>query len=164
MLLWLNVSCQSLLQIRHVAYIHAPQLLAFNAQKFSESRDPVNAPFSINFNGPCPDCVWEHARQIWNKTRPGRHLHWWCLAAKQRDKCRRLFQALRLSKATSVWIFIVTSEHDVANQQFLYLGPKQNNDQWITISWLTLFRWTQYYRAVAHTVRVTQKPHLAFCS
>jgi len=38
--------------------------LAFNTQKFRESRDPSHAPFWINFWGSCPDYPWEHFCQI----------------------------------------------------------------------------------------------------
>jgi len=40
------------------------ELLAFNAQKFRESRDPGHAPFWENFWGLCPNCPWEHVYQI----------------------------------------------------------------------------------------------------
>jgi len=40
------------------------ELLAFNAQKFRESRDRGHAPFWENFWGSRPDCSWEHVCQI----------------------------------------------------------------------------------------------------
>jgi len=39
------------------------KLLAFNAQKFRESRD--HAPFLKIFKESYPDCPWKQARQIW---------------------------------------------------------------------------------------------------
>ena len=42
------------------------ELLAFNFQKFTGSRDPGRAPFSKNFQGSCRDFPWEHVCQIWS--------------------------------------------------------------------------------------------------
>ena len=40
------------------------ELLAFNAQKFTGSRDHGHATFSKNFKAFCPHCPWKHSCKI----------------------------------------------------------------------------------------------------
>jgi len=42
------------------------ELLAFNAKRFRGHVTLAMPPFRKIFKDSCPDCPWEHARQIWS--------------------------------------------------------------------------------------------------
>jgi len=46
----------------------------------------TDAPFRKNFNGPCPDCPWEHASQIWRPYSFNRFKLVWLTAPLRTDR------------------------------------------------------------------------------